>query len=110
MTPGIYHVKFVTTPGGDFGEGLVVIKDEKVNGGDVGYVYTGSLQRSENSVTAKLHVKKWNPAVPNPLVGLNEYDIDLRGTANAAASEFNVGGTVSGVRIEVKGRKVADAV
>lgn len=43
MNDGIYHVTFSSLRG-SAGQGLVVIKDGSVNGGDAGYLYLGLLE------------------------------------------------------------------
>lgn len=42
MKDGIYHVRFSSSVGAA-GEGLAVVKDGSVNGGDAGYLYLGQL-------------------------------------------------------------------
>ena len=60
MRDGIYHVRFASTMGAA-GEGLVVVKDRSINGGDAGYLYQGVLASdAAGELRGQLQVKRWN--------------------------------------------------
>jgi T3SS negative regulator,GrlR len=59
MQDGIYHVRFSSSVGSS-GEGLVVIKQGSVNGGDGGYLYIGQLIASGGTLSGRLNIKRWN--------------------------------------------------
>ena len=113
MKPGIYHVKFSPVASTMFGEGLAVFRDGKVNGGDPGYLYQGSYEIDDTRITAKLHVKRWNPAWASVFGNLTEYDLALKGQMPADGSLFYAEGAVvqhPQLKLTVNGRRLADAV
>jgi hypothetical protein len=112
MTPGIYYVTFSAAATGNVGEGLAVFKDNKVNGGDIGYLYRGSYTISSNSITADLHIKRWNAAIHSVFGSFPEYHLRVRGTASADWGNFTVEGDMvehPQFRISIKGRRLGDA-
>ncbi len=112
MKPGIYHVKFSTVPSSNFGEGLAVFKDGKVNGGDLGYIYRGTYEISDSKVTARLHLKRWNPSIASIFGSFPEFDLDLAGHIPLDGTLFYVEGAVvqnPKLRITIHGRRLGDA-
>ncbi len=112
MKSGIYHVRFSSMIG-DHGEGLAVFKDGTVNGGDHGYLYLGTFQRSGGIVSATLRVKRWNHSVASVFGPLSEFTLELAGSVTADDATFRASGPVAenrNLRIEVMGNRIADAV
>ena len=110
--PGIYHVRFAPVSSSSFGEGLAVFKDGKVNGGDMGYLYRGTYEIVDSKVTAKLKIKRWNPAITSIFGSFSEFDLDLTGHMPSDASLFYVEGPVvqrPQLRITINGRRLDDA-
>lgn len=105
MQDGIYHVSFSASTG-DSGQGLVVIKDGAVNGGDYSHLYTGQLKKTGTSVTGRFNVKCWNPEGISVFGKIDNFDLDLRGQANSADSFTISGGIVSSPQhtIQIDGR------
>jgi len=112
MKPGIYAVKFSAVSSSNFGEGLAVFKDGKVNGGDLGYFYRGSYEISDSRVTAKLKVKRWNHAVASIFGSFPEFDLDLTGHIPPDWSLFHAEGFIvqnPQLRLTIDGRRLDDA-
>ena len=110
MKPGIYNVKF-TSSLRDFGEGLAVLKDGKINGGDQGYLYLGAYDVSGSGILAKIKVQKWNPGATSVFGNSSEFELDLKGSIAADASTFSVIGAASQMpqmKIAINGRRLAD--
>jgi hypothetical protein len=109
MRNGIYSVKFAASLG-VIGEGLVVFKDGTVNGGDHGYIYTGSYDVSNSKATAKLKVKRWNPGSMSILGNIQEFDLVLSGSEGQDGTSFSVSGQSPSIpaQVEVTGRFLAD--
>lgn len=111
MKDGIYHVKFASTMGAA-GEGLVVVKDGSVNGGDAGYLYQGALaSTAEGQLQGQLQVKRWNPGHVSVFGPLGNFALSLNGNA-AANDSFTVSGGVPGqpnMKITITGRMLAQA-
>ena len=81
MKEGIYHVTF-SSNSNDFGEGIVVLKGNALNGGDHGYLYTGSTNIQVDKFSFLLKVKQWNPAVQSVFGPLNEFNLNLNGQSS----------------------------
>jgi hypothetical protein len=113
MNPGIYYVKFSSPTTSMSGEGLAVLKDGTINGGDIGYLYIGSFTvKDDTAITADLKVKRWNPAITSLFGNLPEFDLNLSGHVAADLTSFSATGGVigrPGVTIVIKGRRLSDA-
>ena len=72
MLEGIYKVSFSSNDQ-DHGEGIVVIKNNAINGGDYGYVYKGLI--CDN--TTKLSVEQWNPTSISVFGSLTKFNLEL---------------------------------
>ena len=111
MQNGIYHVRFSSSVGGA-GEGLAVVKDGAVNGGDTGYLYLGQLAASGQTVSGNLQVQRWNPGTVSVFGPLGNFALDLAGQSNAANDSFTVSGGVAGqpnLKITITGHRLAAA-
>jgi S-adenosylmethionine synthetase len=84
MNEGIYEVSFYqnSTKQVDYGNGIVTIKGDAINGGDEGFIYRGKLSLDGNRVTGRVHVSKWSMAAPSVFSGLNDYHLDFVGDFN----------------------------
>jgi hypothetical protein len=112
MKSGIYHLKFSAVPSSNFGEGLAVFKDGKVNGGDLGYIYRGTYEISDSKLTAKIKLNRWNPVITSIFGSFPEFDLDLTGHLPPDGSLFYVEGAVvqnPSLRITINGRRLGDA-
>jgi hypothetical protein len=110
MQDGIYHVRFSSSLGGS-GEGLAVIKHGTVNGGDLGYVYVGSLAVSGNALTGRLNIRRWNQGVVSVLGPLENFELQLSGQS-AGPHAFAVSGGIPsypGLSINIAGQFVSPA-
>jgi hypothetical protein len=111
IEPGIYQIRFVGGSDQNFGEGIAVLKDGKINGGDMGYVYRGSYERENGYINAKINVKRWN-VVPNALINLAEYDLIVEGQRQAAHTGFLIHARIQqqpNIAIQVEGKRIEDA-
>jgi len=110
MQDGIYHVHF-SSSAGVLGEGLAVIKQGAVNGGDPGYVYTGAISLNGGTMSGRLNIKQWNPAVPSVFGPLKNFDLQLTGQSNGSNSFTAAGGvaTQPNLTINIKGQFVSHA-
>jgi hypothetical protein len=112
MKPGIYYVTFSAAPSHNFGEGLAVFKDDKVNGGDIGYLYRGSYSVKDSKITAMLHIKRWNPAITSVFGSYPEFELELKGSVTPDWGLFSAEGTMTEqpqLHITIKGRRLGDA-
>lgn len=111
MQNGIYHVRFSSSVGGA-GEGLAVVKDGAVNGGDAGYLYLGQLMAAGQALSGQLQVQRWNPNTISVFGPLGNFALDLAGEVSAANDGFTVSGGIAGqpnLKITIMGRRLAAA-
>lgn len=111
MTNGIFHVDFRASTG-DYGDGLIVVKDGAVNGGDANYLYQGRVPTQSGSFESQFIVTKWREGNTN-VVGVDNYSLDAKGKINYEAGVLELEGAVSGaphLTITLSGKKIRDVV
>ena len=109
MKDGIYHVRFSSSVGAA-GEGLAVVKDGSVNGGDAGYLYLGQLSDAGSGLSGQLQIKRWNTGHVSVFGPLDSFSLSLMG--QAANDSFTVTGGIPGqpsLKITIHGRILANA-
>jgi hypothetical protein len=110
MLDGIYHVAF-SSGSSSFGEGIAVFKGDSVNGGDHGYTYSGTKSGNGSSFTSTLTIKRWNPSAQSIFGAVNEFSLELSGSASGADG-FVAQGHVVGqpqLRITIRGKYLVAA-
>lgn len=110
MKNGIFRVGFSSSLGAS-GAGLAVIKDGIVNGGDDGYLYTGTLKANGNQASARIAIQRYNAASASVFGPLDHFTLDLVGTHDPAGN-FKVSGGMAdhpGMRITIAGQFLAQA-
>lgn len=110
MKDGIYHVTF-SSSSNDFGSGIAVFVGSSVNGGDHGYLYTGSKHGEGERFSSTLTIKQWNPSVQSVFGPAKEFVLELSGN-QSGDNEFIANGNVVGQpnsKITIRGRYLADA-
>lgn len=78
MRNGIYSVKFSSSTQ-DFGTGVIVVNNDTINGGDLGYLYTGVLTSQDDKLSGVVKVKRWNTSGVSVFGSLQEFDLMLTG-------------------------------
>jgi hypothetical protein len=112
MKPGIYYVTFSSASTQNAGEGIAVFKDNKVNGGDIGYFYRGSYSIKDSIITARLQIHRWNPVVTSVFGSYAEFELEVTGSVTADSELFSADGTMTQqpqLNIMIKGRRLGDA-
>jgi type III secretion system (T3SS) negative regulator GrlR len=110
MIDGIYHVTF-SSNSNDFGEGIVVIRGDSINGGDHGYLYSGTKRIQGGQISSSLTIKQWNPSVQSIFGPNKEFVLELIGDVSSDNS-FAVHGHVVGqsqAKITIRGRYLSAA-
>lgn len=110
MSQGIFHVQFKSNLQ-DSGQGLVVIKNGSINGGDDHYLYRGAAPQKTGPFTGKLHVNKWRGG-NRTVVNIDNFELDVNGKIDFEAGQLDLVGTVTGqpqLQIQIIGRRVGDA-
>jgi hypothetical protein len=112
LRPGIYQIRFIGGPAQNFGEGIAVLKEGKINGGDSGYVYRGSYEPEDGHIKAKINVKRWN-VVPNAIINLAEYDLIVESQRQTDGMGFLIHARIqqqSNIYIQIEGKRLEDVV
>lgn len=112
MSQGIFHVKFKANTQ-DFGEGLIVVKNGTVNGGDANYLYQGSVPDTSGEFTSEFNVSPWQPGNTHVFGGTGGYVLKARGVIDYEKGTFNLEGSPQGqpqLTLKAIGRKVADTI
>lgn len=112
MSQGIFHIKFKANTQ-DFGEGLLVIKDGAVNGGDNNYLYQGSVPHASGQFTSDFRISQWEPGNPDVFGGQGGYVLSAQGVIDYEKGTFSLQGSPQGqpqFHLQATGKKIADAV
>lgn len=110
MIEGIYHVAF-SSNSNEFGAGIAVFKNGSVNGGDHGYLYTGTVNGGGGQFTATLTIKQWEPTVHSVFGPVKEFVLELTGTLSSD-NGFVAHGHMAGrpqAKITIRGRYLSAA-
>ncbi len=105
MKDGIYYVEF-SGQQGKVGSGTVVVTDNKINGGDFGFTYKGTVEGEK----LDLHVSQHNRQAQNVL-GIANYTINL--AIKAVPTGTHLTGAVAGhpqARLEVHAKFIGDLI
>ncbi|MFI8431010.1 GrlR family regulatory protein [Pseudomonas sp. NPDC078863] len=111
MSNGIFSVTFRSNRP-DHGDGLVIIKDGTVNGGDPNYLYQGEVPTSSGAFTGQFKVSMWRAGNTN-VAGIDNYILNAKGNIDYEDGTVSLSGTVEGapnIQITLQGKRVAPAV
>lgn len=103
MKDGIYHVTFNTPMGS--GQGVVVVANSAVNGGDDGYTYQGRVTAAGDRVSGLLTVSRHSAGATSVFGDFGDFTLSLDGVHSARG--FQVAGiteALPGVKIQITGR------
>ncbi|WP_367575446.1 GrlR family regulatory protein [Pelagibius sp.] len=107
MLSGLFGVDFQAS-NRDFGSGIVVIDNGRVNGGDGSYFYQGRFDNYGGKVRATIEVTHYR-GTPNSVMGpISRFTLNLSGTSDD--SGFDLQGSsqsIPNVSIKMRGRRVA---
>lgn len=108
MLSGMFFVKFIANNNA-FGEGLIVIRNGCVNGGDASYLYQGRFEYYGDDVKATVEVKHYKGPLNSVMGPLKEFSLILTGKKSGNNFEL-IGGmpNVPNLNIKIVGTKVAE--
>ena len=96
MKTGLYKASFKTPIGQ--GNGVVVVSNGLIRGGDGAMYYVGTYQIADNQITSSLRVRKHsNSAGGTPVFGKDDVTVTLQGAATETSA------TVQGTAAEAPG-------
>ncbi|HEX7341313.1 MAG TPA: GrlR family regulatory protein [Rhodanobacteraceae bacterium] len=76
MIDGIYRITFFASSG-DLGDGMIVIKEGKLNGADNGYLYLGSVESRADGYHVRMLAKRWDPNAYSAFGPLEQFELVL---------------------------------
>ncbi|MGE0211342.1 MAG: GrlR family regulatory protein [Parvibaculaceae bacterium] len=84
MRNGLYKIDFETQRGG--GQGVVVLKDGRIWGGDSGWFYVGTYEQTGDRFKARVKISAHTKHEHiTSVVGMDSADLKLKGTAEGDA-------------------------
>ena len=110
MDSGIYYVIFKAQTG-RFADGLAVVDNGKVHGGDQSYLYRGFYKTEGQAIEAEIQVSYYRGEAKSVLGHLAKFTLNLSG--KSTQDSFIVNGHVFGqsqLAITIEGQKQADLV
>lgn len=108
MLSGIYLVAFLADSH-RFGEGLVVISDGAVNGGDATYLYRGHFDQYGDDMKGTIEVRHYRGPFNGVLGPMKQFTLSLSG--KVVGDNFSATGGIPNIpnaTITITGTKVAD--
>lgn len=103
MIDGLWTVEFSSSLG-LFGSGVVVMKDKRILGGDVGYYYHGNIDLlADGTLTGKLTVTRYDKNIISVFGDIDEFSFNFTGTL--LADEFMIEANLKGLQFISKGKK-----
>lgn len=109
---GFYSVNFSTPQG--MGDGLILVRNGVVRGGDHGFIYQGELTlsgtaTSNGQVTGTLHIKRYRQGEKSVFGPIPEFSLTVKGTFESRT--FDLHGTTPAapnMTIQIRGQHVND--
>jgi len=77
MVEGFWIVQFEGVQGN--GGGVVFLKKGRIYGGDSGFVYTGTYQTDEKTITGHVKVRNFLPEIQSVFGLSGDYELSLKG-------------------------------
>ena len=108
MENGIYQVRL--SSGEDCVEGMVIIRDNAINGGGGGYYCRGMISQEEMDLSGNLTIKKWDHEAYHALGLFKEVSVAVAGRYDAEKRSFDFQGQAIGhhvIRVRATGRWIA---
>jgi hypothetical protein len=108
MEDGIYQMRL--SSGEDCVEGMVIIRDNVINGGGGGYYYRGILSPEEKVLSGSIMIKKWDHKAHHTLGLFKEVSVVVTGRYDAENRSFDFQGQANGhhvIRVQATGRWIA---
>ena len=108
MISGIYFVEFKAS-NNNYGHGLVVLDNGKLNGGDYSYLYRGRFDTYGEELKAAIDISHYRGELNSVMGARKNYTLNL--TGKMTREDFDVTGGIPDIpdlSIRIVGRKVAD--
>ena len=98
---GFWLVQFTGVQG--WGGGAVTLIGGQLFGGDSGFFYTGSYKTQNDTLNARIHVRRYIDSVAT-VMGRDEFDLELTGIKQG--NTITITGAIPGTSLRLKGTLV----
>lgn len=102
MIDGLWTVEFFSSLGLS-GNGVVILKDNRLLGGDIGYYYHGAYHLVDGTLTGNLTLTRYNKNIISVFGDTDELSFDFTGTL--IADEFQITATLGEYQFKSMGKK-----
>ena len=111
MVQGVYAAQFLSNAN-KYGEGIVVLDDGRIHGGDLDHVYIGKYSLVDNEFSATVDVANYSGSISSVLGQLAHYRLTLNGIVKKA-QDITTHGKIEGrpdLAIQINLHKVSELV
>jgi hypothetical protein len=110
MLNGLWSVIFNIPPSGtaNNGNGVVIINNGKIYGGDSNYYYTGNCEIEDKLFTAEVKVTHYAGPYNNVFGEFKEVNVNVKGEADRHEFEANGYSDIEGKQIIIKLEKLSE--
>ncbi len=113
MKKGIYYVEFKSSRGRT-GDGIIVLGNGAINGGDGGYYYRGRYKIDRSGIfAARLEIKRHKQTAASVFGPVPDYELAVHGRLADNGQEFDLVGAVPQTPadyMKITGRRIADVM
>lgn len=109
MFDGLWTVEFESTVN-RYGQGVVVINNERILGGDDGYYYCGRCKITSKKIKADLAITRYNANISSVFGDLDHFSLTIQGELEDEYL-FKARGTIANypdIEIYIEGKKKED--
>jgi len=111
LIQGVYAAQFLSNAN-KYGEGIVVLENGRIHGGDLDHVYIGTYALLDNKFSATVDVANYSGSMSSVLGQVAHYRLTLHGIFKKA-QDITTHGTVEGrpdLDIQINLHKVSELV
>jgi hypothetical protein len=105
METGLWTVEFFSSLGLG-GNGIAVLKDKRILGGDAGYYYEGTYSLENGKFTGTITVIRYDKNIISVFGDIDKFSFDFEGTL--LSDEYSIRASVKGYNFQSKGKKRAE--
>lgn len=109
MIDGLWTIEFISTIS-RVGAGVIVLRDNRLLGGDNGYYYTGNYSLTNGTINGSINVTRFNPLIISVFGDIDHFSLTFNGNLS---EDDTIEGTanregMTDIRIQIRCRKKED--
>lgn len=109
MVDGLWTIEFISTIS-RAGAGVIVLRDNRLLGGDNGYYYTGDYSVTNSIISGSVNVTRFNPLIISVFGDIDNFSLTFNGNLS---EDDTIEGTASregmpDLRIQIRCKKKED--